>query len=176
MTGPSLAIPCLQMGNLSEDDCIVISKHPLNNSLDLVRDSLRKAKQSDQPGPTNFDDAGNNADQGPLQAVLVLFATLQIHKVAHFLNSKTRTGNLASELLTLSRRLWNVYFNYEHYRVLSQLVIKMAPDVDIWNAVFDLISFISRLTPLQAFLSRSTVHQSYTPPPRCNATSRRRGS
>lgn len=146
MTGPSLPIPCLSMSNLSEDDCIVISKHPLKNSLDIVRVSLRKAEQFYQQGLTNSDD-GINTDEGPLEAVSLLLGTLQTCNLASAMKSKTSNGVLASDLYMLFRHMREVHFNYEHYRALSQLVIKSAPDVDIWNAVFDLIDFISRLTP-----------------------------
>ena len=76
-----------------------------------------------------------------------LLTTLQGHDVALTIHSKTGTGDLASELYTLFRRVWNGDFNYKHYRLLLQLVIKRAPDVDIWNAVFDLIRVVSRLIP-----------------------------
>ena len=44
-------------------------------------------------------------------------------------------------------------FNYEHYRVLSRLVIEQAPDVNIWSAVIDLIA---RTRPAKSVI---------TPPP-----------
>ncbi|KAI4087136.1 MAG: hypothetical protein L6R37_008352 [Teloschistes peruensis] len=47
----------------------------------------------------------------------------------------------------LFRRVQNSNFDYEHYRALSRLVVKEASDVDIWNAVFDLIITVSRTTP-----------------------------
>lgn len=135
------------MANLSEDDCFVITEHPLDNSLDHLRDSLQKAEQSYESGSIDSDDAGNNADQGPLKAVSCLIAILLGHDVALTLHSKSGNGDLASELSTLFKHVRNVDFNYKHYRVLSQLVIKKAPDIDIWNAIFDLVRFISRLTP-----------------------------
>lgn len=36
-------------------------------------------------------------------------------------------------------------FDYEHYRVLSQLIIRKQSDIEIWMAVFDVISTISPL-------------------------------
>jgi len=72
---------------------------------------------------------------------------LQGHEVALDLQSKVGSGDIASELSALFRRVRNGNFNYEHYRALSRLVIKQAPDVDIWNAVFDLIITVSRTTP-----------------------------
>ena len=57
------------------------------------------------------------------------------------------TSDLASELSTLFRRVRNGDFNYQQYRPLSLLVIKKAPDLDIWDAVFDLIRSTSLITP-----------------------------
>ncbi|KAL9585487.1 MAG: hypothetical protein Q9203_004230 [Teloschistes exilis] len=59
----------------------------------------------------------------------------------------TGSENIASELSTLFRRVQNSNFDYEHYRALSWLVVKEASDVDIWNAVFDLIITVCRTTP-----------------------------
>lgn len=73
--------------------------------------------------------------------------TLSGHDVAFTLRSKTQNENLASELHMLFSRVRNGDINYEHYRRLSQLVIEKATDVEIWNAVFDLIRFVSRLSP-----------------------------
>lgn len=126
------------MANLSQDNCTIITEHPLDNSLDHLRDSLRKAEQSFKPG--SIDDAGNISDQGPLKAVVRLLTTLQSHDVAIIISSKTGNGDLASELITIFRRVRNGEFNYEHYHGSSQLIITKAPDVEIWIAVFDLFA------------------------------------
>lgn len=133
------------MANLSQDDRTVITKHPLDDCLDHLRDSLRKVEQSFSQVSDN--GAADPRDQGPLKAVSKLLSTLQTHDVALTLRSKTGTGDLASELSTLFRRVRNGDFNYRQYRPLLQLVIKKAPDVDIWNAVVDLIRSISQTTP-----------------------------
>lgn len=160
---------------LSQDYCTVVAKYPLDNSLDHLRDSLRKAEECYESGLTNYDDAGVNFDQRPLKAVSRLLNTLQNHDVALTLHSKTENGDLASELYTLFRHVRNGNFNYEYYRVLLRLVIKKASNVDVWNAVFYLTKFISWTTPPSSISVSSTAHQSYTPPPRCKAMSRRRG-
>ena len=134
------------MANLSQDDRNVIAKHPLDNSLDHLRDSLQ-AEQSYEPSSTSYDAAGDNRGQGPLKAVSRLLNTLQGHDVALTLRSKIAAGDLASELYNLFRRVRNGDFNYKHYLALSRLVVRKAPDVDIWNAVFDLITTVSRTTP-----------------------------
>ncbi|ERF73796.1 hypothetical protein EPUS_05500 [Endocarpon pusillum Z07020] len=128
------------MANLSQDDRDIIKKHPLDDCLDHLRDSLRKAEQS-------YDGAGDTPDQGRLKVVSRLLYTLQGHDVALTLCSKTGAGDLASELSTLFRRVRNGDFNYQQYRALSLLIIKEASDFGVWNAVFDLIRFTSQIAP-----------------------------
>lgn len=134
------------MANLSQDDRNVIAKHPLDNSLDHLRDSLQ-AEQSYEPSLTSYDGAGDDRGQGPPKAVSRLLSTLLAHEVAFTLRSKIAAGDLASDLFTLFRRVRNGDFDYKPYLALSRLVVKKAPDVDIWNAVFDLITIVSRTTP-----------------------------
>lgn len=69
------------------------------------------------------------------------------------LRSKTSNVNIGSELWTLISQARTGYLEYEQYRVLSQLVIEQAPDVDIWSAVIDVVA---RTRPAQAVT---------TPPP-----------
>ncbi|KAL2041528.1 hypothetical protein N7G274_005910 [Stereocaulon virgatum] len=135
------------MANLSQDERLIIATYPLNGSLAHLQDSLREAEQSYPPRKFSDVESFDNSATGPPKAISRLLSTLQGHEVAFGLRSKTRNGNIVSELSTLVGRVQNGDFNYEHYRVLSRLVIKEAPDVDIWNAVFDLISTHSRITP-----------------------------
>jgi hypothetical protein len=76
------------MASLSQDDRPVITKHPLDDSLDHLRDSLRKTEQL-------YDGAGDTCDQGPLKAVSRLLHALQGHDVALTLRSETGAGDLA---------------------------------------------------------------------------------
>jgi hypothetical protein len=119
------------MANLSQDDRTVIAKHPLDDCLDPLRDSLRKAEQSYGPSSTSGNGAGDTRDQGPSKAVSRLLYILQGHDVALTLRSKTGAGDLASELSTLFRRVRNGDLNYQQYRLLSLLVINKASDLDI---------------------------------------------
>lgn len=63
------------------------------------------------------------------------------------LRSRIGNSNVATELSKLFGLVQSDRYNYEHYRALSRLVAKQASDVDIWNAVFDLITTVSRTTP-----------------------------
>ncbi|KAL9018480.1 MAG: hypothetical protein Q9185_004220 [Variospora sp. 1 TL-2023] len=135
------------MANLSQEDRNIIAKHPLGTSLDQLQEPLRKIEQSYEPGSLSFNSAADGPGLGPQKVISMLLYTLLGHEVALETKSKTGSGDVASELYTLFRRVRNVHFDYEHYRALSRLVIKQASDVDIWNAVFDLIMTVSRTTP-----------------------------
>lgn len=66
------------------------------------------------------------------------------HKIVFNLRSRIENEDIAFELFTLFKRIWNVNMNYKHYRTLSRLVVKKVFDVNIWNVVFDLIIIVSR--------------------------------
>lgn len=63
------------------------------------------------------------------------------------LRSKIGNDNVATELSKLFGLIQRGRYNYEHYRALSRLVVKQASDVDIWDAVLELITTVSRTTP-----------------------------
>lgn len=128
---------CSEIANLSPDERVIIAKHPLANSL---REPLRKAEQNYRPGSILYDGTLTDQDSTRQEAISNLLLALMGHKVAFNLRSSTKSGDIAPGLSTLFRRVRNANINYEHYRVLSRLVVKKAPDVDIWNAVFDLIA------------------------------------
>ncbi|KAL9130813.1 MAG: hypothetical protein Q9175_006929 [Cornicularia normoerica] len=135
------------MANLSQNDRNVIAEHPLDKCLDHLQDPLRKAEQNYRPGSLSYDSTVDNHDQGPQKIISRLLYTLQGHEAALDLRSKTGSEDIASELSALFRRVRKGNFMYEHYRALSRLVVKQASDVDVWNAVFDLITTVSRTTP-----------------------------
>ena len=148
------------MANLLLDDRAIIAKHPLANSLDYLREPLRKIEQSLKPGSLSPHDAVDRKE------ISRLLCTLQGHEVAYNLRSKIGSGDIAFELSVLFRHVLNSDFNYEHYHTLLQLVIKQAPDVDIWNAVLNLIITVSRTTPpLRIPLSYNSTALSYDSTP-----------
>lgn len=106
-----------------------------------------KIEQNYKPSPLSYNDTVNSSDQGPQKTILQLLSVLQGYEVALDLQFKVESEDIASELSALFRRVWNGNFNYEHYCALSWLVIKQALDVNIWNAVFDLIITVSWTTP-----------------------------
>ncbi len=135
------------MANLSPDERVIIATHPLANSLEYLREPLRQAEQNYRPGSISYNGTLTDQDLTRQEAISNLLLALMGHKVAFNLRSRTESGDIASELSTLFRRVRNANMNYEHYRALSRLVVKKAPDVNIWNAVFDLIITVSRTTP-----------------------------
>jgi len=135
------------MANLSQNDRNIIAEHPLDKCLDHLQGPLRKAEQQYRPGSLSHDVTVSSQDQGPQKAISRVLSTLQGHEVALDLRSKIGNSNIATELSKLFGLVQSGRYNYEHYRALSRLVVKKAPDVDIWNAVFDLIITVSRTTP-----------------------------
>jgi hypothetical protein len=135
------------MANLSQNDRNIIAEHPLDKCLDHLQDPLRKAEQQYRPGSLSHDVTVSSQDQGPQKAISRVLYTLQGHEVALDLRSKIGNSNIATELSKLFGLVQSSRYNYEHYRALSRLVVKKAPDVDVWNAVFDLIITVSRTTP-----------------------------
>ena len=127
------------MANLSPDDREIIDKNPLNSSLDGLQNSLRCAEIS-------YSD--NSLDRTDNQKLISrLLSNLQGEEVAFKLRSKTSSRDIASDLSDLFKRVRSDDFNYSYYRPLIKLVIQKAPDIEIWNAVFDLITTLSRVTP-----------------------------
>ena len=135
------------MANLSQNDRKIIAERPLDKCLDHLREPLRRVEQNYKPSSLPYDDAVNRFDPDPQKAISRLLSALLGHEVALDLRSKTGSQDIASELSAFFRRVRNGNFKYEHYRALSRLVVKKAPDVDVWNAVFDLVTTVSRTTP-----------------------------
>ncbi|KAL9596264.1 MAG: hypothetical protein Q9179_004676 [Wetmoreana sp. 5 TL-2023] len=135
------------MASLSPDDRAIIAKHPLDISLDHLREPLRKIEQSYKPSSFSYNGTVESPDVGPQKAISRLLYTLQGHEVALDLRSKIGNSNVATELSKLFGLVQSGRYNYEHYRALSRLVVKQAADIDIWNAVLNLIITVSRITP-----------------------------
>ncbi|EQL32563.1 hypothetical protein BDFG_05299 [Blastomyces dermatitidis ATCC 26199] len=136
------------MADLSEDDHAVILRYPLNDSLDRLEKLLPNAEHHYNDGTTESREACHDATSK-------LLTTLMGEKSAFHLRSPTGNKNVASELSRLFTCLQDGDFSYEHYRTLVQLVIQKATDVDIWKAVLDLITTVSRTTPPASILPTS---------------------
>ena len=128
------------MANVLQDNRIVIEKYPLENSLHHLQDVLQNAEESHDAADDKSDQARQKAASGLLHALIG-------SEASDHLASRTGNHDVASDLLRLRQCVQKGDFDYEHYRVLSRLIIQKAPDVDIWNAVFDLVTTVSHITP-----------------------------
>ena len=135
------------MADLSQNDRTIIAEYPLDTSLDHLREPLRKAEQDYRPHSISHDVSVGSLDSGLQKTISRLLNALGGHEVAFNLHSKIGNDNVATELSKLFALIQRGRYDYEHYRALSRLVVKRVPDVDIWNAVFDLITSIFRTTP-----------------------------
>ena len=123
------------MLSLSQLDRNVVARFPLDDGLQFLQDRLRVVESRDE-----------SASSGQ-SAVSLLLTALMGQKAAYHLSSKTCSGNLAGELLKVLNRVQTEPFIYDRFRTLSLLVISRRSDVDIWTAVFNLISTFSHVTP-----------------------------
>ncbi|KAH8753314.1 FunK1 protein kinase [Diaporthe sp. PMI_573] len=134
------------MATLSEHDRDVIARHPLGTSLDHLRKSLRDAEESYSSISDSHGDA-DNSEQDRQKTISRLLTTLMGAEAALILRSKISSRDVASELALLFGRVRKGDFNYSYYRPLTKLVIHNASDPEIWSAVLDLITTLTRVTP-----------------------------
>ncbi|KGQ01530.1 hypothetical protein PAAG_11767 [Paracoccidioides lutzii Pb01] len=127
---------CFPLAELSDHDCDIIAKHPLNDSLYRLQDLLQEAEQ-------NYNDITDPRDEICQQAISKLLTTLMGERSA----SRAGDENLVSDLASLFKRLQQGHLTYNHCRALAQLVIQKDLDVHVWNAVLGLIDTASRSTP-----------------------------
>lgn len=158
------------MARLSQAELSVITKYPLADSLDRVRGLLQEAER---PSLTSSYDGGNDEedpDELRQAAVSKLLIALMGEKAAFNLKPRTSSKNVASELSRLFTRIQEGDFCYEDYRSLAQLALQKASDSDIWNAVLDLITTISRAT------TPTSIPPSFDSTPFRSTSSSQRGS
>ncbi|KJZ74259.1 hypothetical protein HIM_06265 [Hirsutella minnesotensis 3608] len=134
------------MATLSEHDIELIARDPLGGSLDHLMKSLQDAEQSCSSKSDPHDDA-NNFEQDRQDIISRLLTTLMGTKVAFRLLSKTSGRDVASDLALLFSRIRKGDFTYSYYRPLVRLVLRKASDSEIWSAVLDLITTLTRVTP-----------------------------
>ena len=135
------------MAALTQDDRDLIVRHPLSNSLDHLRKPLRDAVQSNDSVAGTYDGTADGPEQDHQEVISRLLTTLMGTKVAFRLRSKTSSCDVADELDFLWKRVRKGDFNFDQYCILVKLVIERKPDFEIWSAVHDLITTLSRLTP-----------------------------
>ena len=134
------------MATLSEHDRDVIARHPLGTSLDRLRKSLQHAEQSYSSISGRYDDV-DNSEQDRQKAVSRLLSAFIGMEAAPDLHSKINNRDVITELAGLARCIRKGHFNYSYYRPLVRLVLQKASDSQIWSAVLDLITTLTRVTP-----------------------------
>lgn len=135
------------MATLSQDDRDLIARHPLDKTLYHLHKPLRDAEQSHTSTSSLHGDAADDSQDGDQKAISRLLSALMGAEVALDLRSKPSSRDVVSELAALVRRVRKGDFSYAHYRPLVRLVIQKASDFEIWSAVLDLITTLSRVTP-----------------------------
>lgn len=135
------------MASLSPDDRVIIAEHPLDTSLDHLREPLRDIEQSYDTKSLQSEDTVESPDLPTQKVIARLLSTLQCHEVAFNLQSKISNNNVAVDISKLFVLVHGAHYKYIYYQALSRLVVKQAPDVDIWNAILDIITALSRTPP-----------------------------
>ncbi|KAI2622580.1 serine/threonine-protein kinase Sgk2 [Hypoxylon sp. NC1633] len=107
-----------------------ISKLPLKETLDHIRDKLRSSADT----PRQEDIAG-------------LLGALVVSPAAFELVPPDRNGSVAAKLLSIARHVRGGSVNLDYFHSLVYHVVTNSCDIDIWEAVFNLIDNLSALTP-----------------------------
>ena len=132
------------MANFLPNKRVIIAKHSLTNSLEYLREPLRKIEQSYKSDSLSYNSAADSLDSDSQKTISRFLSVLLEHEIAFNLRSKIGDSNIAIELSKLFELIQSNRYNYEHYCTLLRLVVKKVFNIDIWNAVSDLIITVSR--------------------------------
>ncbi|OJD13000.1 hypothetical protein AJ78_06493 [Emergomyces pasteurianus Ep9510] len=146
------------MAELSPDEDAIIKNHVLTDSLNHLHDRLRDAESIFESRLVSYDGAVDDLDQLYRKAISSLLYILQGEDAALNLRSRISDQNVDLDLADLYKHLrkGKGNFRYDHYRPLIRLVIQRPStetgdvgkwNIDVWKAVFTLISTVSRTTP-----------------------------
>lgn len=78
------------MASLSQDDRDIITKHPLNSTLDRLHESLREVEQSYKPDLISYDGSVDDTNSTCQKAISKLLTTLMGEEAAFNLHSTSR--------------------------------------------------------------------------------------
>ncbi|KJZ70353.1 hypothetical protein HIM_10244 [Hirsutella minnesotensis 3608] len=135
------------MATLSEHDRDIIARHPLGGSLDHLKKSLQDVEEHSVSISGSRDDAVDSSADDRQKAISRLLTALMGAEAALNLRSRVSSRDVASELALLFASVRKGDFTYSYYRPLVRLVLQRASDSEIWSAVLDLISTLTRVTP-----------------------------
>ncbi|KAI1159506.1 serine/threonine-protein kinase Sgk2 [Nemania serpens] len=110
----------------------IISEFPLKDTLDQIRHRLRDVV--DIANPRQED-------------VTSLLSALVISPTAFSLPFPDGNGNVAAKLFPIQQQVRGGSVEPGHFCDLVRHVVSKSPDIDIWEAVFDIIGKLSALTP-----------------------------
>ncbi|KAM4063417.1 kinase [Hirsutella rhossiliensis] len=117
---------------LTEQQISLISKNPLNDTLDRSQVKLSGCDET---------------DQALRDEIASLLSALVGSTAAFNLPAPDGSGDLAVKLFSVQRLVRGGKVKLDHFRPLIRSVVNNAPDVVIWDAVFGLIDTLSALTP-----------------------------
>ena len=123
------AVFCHKM-TLPEKQVKIISEHPLNDTLDHVRDKLR-----------------NNTDNLRQEDIANLVGALVVSPAAFSLPSPDGSGSVAVKLFSIIQHIRGGVVKLDQFRPLVRYVVDKSPDAVIWAAVSSLINVLGPLTP-----------------------------
>jgi hypothetical protein len=116
---------------LSQEAKDIISKFPLEDALDRVRHRL-----------CDSDDANPHKDD-VASLVGALFCSLAALKLPF----PDGSGDVATKLFHIYRHVWEGLVKPDHFCGLVRHVVSKSSDLEIWEAVFDIIKNLSALIP-----------------------------
>ncbi|KAM4063600.1 kinase [Hirsutella rhossiliensis] len=117
---------------LTKQQIKAISDRPFNDTLNHIRDKLR-----------NF----NESDDLRQEDIASLLGALVASPAAFTLPSPDGSGSVAVRLLSILQHVRGDGVKSDLFRPLVRRVIARAPDIDTWEAVFNVIESLSALTP-----------------------------
>ncbi|KAI0201880.1 hypothetical protein F4808DRAFT_469184 [Astrocystis sublimbata] len=115
---------------LSQQAKDVISELPLNDTLDFSRSRLCE-----------------NVDDPRREDIASLLGALVISPTTFKLLSPDGSGNVAAKLFFVQQHVRGDSVELDHFRTLIHYVVSKSSDIDIWEAVFDIIHDLGALTP-----------------------------
>ncbi|KAK1251548.1 hypothetical protein MKX07_007027 [Trichoderma sp. CBMAI-0711] len=122
---------------LTEKHAKIIAQHPLNDTLDPVRNKLRDGNEGDA-------NEGNGPGQ---EAIAALLSALVGSTAAYNLQAPGGSGHVAGRLFSVLLLFRGGSVRSAHFRTLIRCVVDKKSDVDVWEAVLTTIENLSTATP-----------------------------
>jgi hypothetical protein len=117
--------------SLTEEHIKIILERPLNDTLDNLRNNL----------------PNNNADDPQQENIAGLLTILLGTPAAFSLYCPDGSGNIAAKLFPIQQQVRAGVVKLDLFLPLVRHVVDKSSDINIWQAVFDLINILGALTP-----------------------------